>query len=253
MKTKFDIMQESLFENETAIAPNRCYALPDLWNGNAVEILKTIQSETIDLIVTDPPYKMTKRGKSCRPNYMENGMGENLFKGELPNTKEWMQLCYDKLKKDAHFYVFTNTNSLPEFLNVADECGFKLHNVISMIKDTKMPNRWYLKYTELVLFFRKGKAFPINDMTSRDYEFIETPTLKNGKVHISQKPLDFIEKLVTNSSKENQIVLDPFMGSGTTGVACLNTNRKFIGIEIDENYFDIAQNRIMETKIKGCA
>lgn len=62
MKTKFDIMKESLFENETAIAPNRCYALPDLWNGNAVEILKTIQSETIDLIVTDPPYKIITGG-----------------------------------------------------------------------------------------------------------------------------------------------------------------------------------------------
>lgn len=223
--------------------------IPKLHKGSCIDIMKNIPNGTVDLIVTDPPYKMTKRGKSCRPNYMYNGMGENLFKGELPNTKEWMQLCYDKLKEDSHFYVFTNTNSLSEFLNIAKECGFKLHNVISMIKDTKMPNRWYLKYTELVLFFRKGKAFPINDMTSRYYEFIETPTLKNGKLHISQKPLDFIEKLITNSSKENQIVLDPFMGSGTTGVACVNINRNFIGVEIDETYFSISENRIMETMV----
>jgi len=95
---------------------------------------------------------------------MKSGMSDNLFEGELPITKEWMKLCYDKLKKDSHFYVFTNINSLHEYLNSAKECGFKLHNVISMIKDTKMPNRWYLKYTEFVLFFRKGKAFPINDI-----------------------------------------------------------------------------------------
>ena len=173
----------------------------DLRFGDGIEIMKTIEDKTIDLIVTDPPYKMTKQGKSCRPNYMKSGMGEDLFNGKLPNTKEWMVLCFDKLKDDSHFYVFTNINSLPDFLNTAKECGFKLHNIISMIKDTKMPNRWYLKYTELVLFFRKGKAFPINDMTSRDYEFVETPTLNNGKVHISQKPLIFIEKLITNSLK----------------------------------------------------
>lgn len=109
-----------------------------------------------------------------------------------------------------------------------------------------MPNRWYLKYTEIVLFFRKGNAVPINDMTSRDYEFVIMPTQKNGKVHISQKPLEFVEKLIMNSSKKGQLILDPFMGSGTTGVACVNTNRNFIGIEMDENYFNIATKRIKE-------
>ena len=177
---------------------------------------------------------------------MKSGMGENLFEGELPNTKEWMQLCFDKLKDDTHFYVFTNINSLHEYLDVAKECGFKLHNIISMIKDTKMPNRWYLKYTEFVLFFRKGKAFPINDMTSRDYEFVETPTLKNGKIHISQKPLSFIEKLITNSSNEGEICLDLFSGSGTLAVACINTNRDFIIIEKDTIEFKKSKKRIEE-------
>lgn len=223
----------------------------DLRLGDCLEVMKTIEDETIDLIVTDPPYKMTKRGKSCRPNYMKNGMGENLFDGKLPKTEEWMKLCYDKLKKDSHFYVFTNTNSLPDFLNTAQKCGFKLHNIISMIKDTKMPNRWYLKYTELVLFFRKGKAFAINDMTSRDYEFVKTPTLKNGKIHISQKPLGFIQKLVSNSSKENEIVVDLFMGSATTGIACMNLNRKFIGIEKDESIYELAKKRVEKNKRKS--
>ena len=121
--------------------------------GDSLNRMNEINNGTIDLIITDPPYRMTKRGKSCRPNYMKNGMGDNLFDGELPKTKDWMQLCYDKLNDNAHFYVFTNTNSLHEYLDVAKECGFKLHNIISMIKDTKMPNRWYLKYTEFVLFF----------------------------------------------------------------------------------------------------
>lgn len=115
-----------------------------------------------------------------------------------------------------------------------------------MKKDTGMPNRWYLKNTELILFFRKGQAKPINDLTSRDWFEVKMPTKKNCKTHITQKPFDLIRKLVTNSSNENDIVLDPFMGSGTTGVACIHTNRNFIGIEIDEKYFDIAKKRIEE-------
>ena len=222
----------------------------NLLKGDCLELMKSIPDGIIDAIITDPPYKMTKQGNSCRPNYMKSGMGENLFDGELPNTKEWMKLCFEKLKKDSHFYVFTNTNSLLEFITIANECGFKLHNVISMIKDTKMPNRWYLKYTELVLFFRKGKAFAINDKTSRDYEFVKMPTLKNGKLHISQKPLNFVEKLISNSSNENDLILDLFMGSGTTGVACVNLNRNFIGIEMNDKYFEIAEKRIAEAQHK---
>ncbi len=219
----------------------------DLRLGDCIEVMKTIEDNSIDLVVTDPPYKMTKQGNSCRPNYMKSGMGDDLFDGKLPNTEEWMEMCFNKLKDNSHFYVFTNINSLPGFLNTAKNCGFKLHNIISMIKDTKMPNRWYLKYTELVLFFRKGKAFPINDMTSRDYEFVEMPTQKNGKIHISQKPYSFIEKLVTNSSKENDIVLDPFSGSATTGLACKNTNRKYIGIEKNEESYKDSIERLQFT------
>ena len=82
--------------------------------GDSLDKMRHIPNGNIDLIVTDPLYKMTKQGNSCRPNYMKSGMGENLFDGELPNPKEWMQLCFDKLRDDAHFYVFTNINSLHE-------------------------------------------------------------------------------------------------------------------------------------------
>lgn len=215
-----------------------------LRNGDCLKIIKELKNESIDLIVTDPPYKMTKRGKSCRPNWMPNNMGDNVFNGEIPKPKEWMSECYRVLKEGTHFYTFCNTNDITEYLQVAQECGFKLHNIITMIKDTGMPNRWYLKNCELVLFFRKGKAKPINDMTSRDWIQVKMPTKKTGKYHITEKPLDFIERLVTNSSNEGDVVLDLFMGSATTGIAAVNTNRKFIGIELDEKYFNIAQDRI---------
>lgn len=206
--------------------------------------MRDIPGGSVDLVIADPPYTMTRRGKSCRPNWMRNNMGDNVFFGPLPDTKEWMKECYRILKDGTHFYTFCNTNDLQKYLNVASEVGFMLHNVLTMIKDTGMPNRWYLKNCELVLFFRKGRAKPINDRTCRDWVFVKMPTAKTGKLHITEKPLDFITKLVENSSAPDDVVFDPFMGSGTTGVACANTGRRFIGIEKDDHWFEVARDRI---------
>lgn len=214
-----------------------------LLHGNCLELMDSSIGKAKCAIV-DPPYKMTKRGKSCRPNWMKNNMGDNVFKGEIPKTKDWMKKLYDSLEENAQVYIFTNTISINEYLNISSEVGFKLHNIITMIKDTGMPNRWYYKQCELILFLRKGRAYPINDFTSRDNIKVIMPKLKNGKLHITQKPLDIIKKFIENSTEEGEFVLDPFMGSGTTGVACKNLNRNFIGIELDEKYFKIAEERI---------
>ena len=218
----------------------------ELFYGDSLDILPTLEKEKVDLIVTDHPYKMTKRGKSCRPNWMHNNMKENLFEGQLPDFEEWLKLSYQVLKPDAHIYVFTNTVSLQEILNAATQSKFKLHNIITMIKNTNMPNRWYLKQTELILFFRKGKAFPINDMTSRDWFHADMPTQKTNKIHLTQKPVEPLKKFITNSTIEYNVVLDLFSGSGSTAIACIETNRNFIGIEKDIESFNKSVKRIEE-------
>ena len=215
-----------------------------LWHGDCLELMKNIPDGSVDLVLTDPPYTMTKRGKSCRPNWMPNNMGDNVFSGAVPNPEAWMRECFRILKDGTHFYTFCNTNDVRKYLNIADDVGFRLHNVLTMIKNTGMPNRWYLKNCELILFFRKGKAKPIKDMCCRDWFCVDMPTQKSGKLHVTEKPLSIIETFVTNSSNAGDIVLDPFMGSGTTGVACVNTGRNFIGIELDEGYFNIAKERV---------
>ena len=211
--------------------------------GDCLERMKEIESGSVDMVLADPPYKMTKRGKSCRPNWMPDGMGDNVFIGKVPDLTKWLPECF-RVMRDGHIYIFTNTVSLQATLNSATAAGFKLHNILVMIKDTGMPNRWYYKQTELVLFLRKGKAIPIADHTSRDNFTCTMPKKSNGKLHITQKPLDVIKKMITNSSQESMVVLDPFMGSGTTGVAAKNLGRKFIGIELDPDYFKIAEDRI---------
>jgi site-specific DNA-methyltransferase (adenine-specific) len=218
----------------------------DTWlmHGDCLERMREMPDGSVDMIVVDPPYEMTKRGKSCRPNWMPSSMGNNVFRGEIPDVDNWTRQCYRVLGQ-GHIYIFTNTVSVQKTLNSMTQSGFKLHNIISMIKDTGMPNRWYYKQTELVLFMRKGGAIPINDYTSRDNIKVTMPKKKDGKLHITEKPLEFIEKLVKNSSIEAHVVLDPFMGSGTTGVAARNLNRKFIGIELDETYYKLAKGRIL--------
>lgn len=257
MKTKFDIMQESLFENKTAIAPNRCYALPDLFNGNAVEILKTIQSETIDLIVTDPPYKIITGGdsngkNSVRPKGILSGNRE-LMKF-IPKFSEWLPECYRVLKNGTHAYFMVNSTNLTEMLVEVEKAGFKVHNILIWKKNNCTPSQFYMKNCEYIIFCRKGKgkAKYINNMggSKTVHEF---NNIIGNKVHPTEKPVELMSVYIENSSNENDVVLDPFMGSGSTGIACLKLNRKFIGIEIDENYFDIAQNRLIEMKTKGCA
>ena len=83
-----------------------------LVHGDCLDKLKLIPDDSIDLIITDPPYIMTKRGKSCRPNWMPNNMGDNVFDGSIPDSKIWMSQCYRVLKESTHFYTFTNVTSL---------------------------------------------------------------------------------------------------------------------------------------------
>jgi len=212
--------------------------------GDCLEELRNISDESIDLVLTDPPFKMTKNGKSCRPNYMPASNSGSLFPSAIIDPKLWMGECFRVLKNRTHFYTFCNNNDIRSYLNAADSVGFELHNILSMIKNTKMPNRWYLKYTEKILFFRKGAAKRINDPTSRDYFNVETPTLASGKVHPTEKPLSLIQKLIENSSNEGDLVLDLFMGSGTTLLAAKNLNRQFIGIEKEEPYYKICLERL---------
>ena len=112
-------------------------------------------------------------------------------------------------------------------------------------KKKPVVNRWYLKNAEYVIFAKKGKAKSINNKGSKTVHKFDVP--KNKK-HPTQKPVDLIEYYIKNSTNENETVLDMFMGSGTTAIACKNTNRNFIGCELDEEFFNIAVERTSESQ-----
>lgn len=221
-----------------------------LYNGDCLNILKTIANESIDLVVTDPPYKVTSRGSSgTMGGYWKSDIAKsgNIFKYNNVSCKEYLPEFYRVLKDKAHCYVMCNNTNLQEMINVGVESGFSFVKCLIWEKGNKICGRYYMNCFEYIILFRKGGDRPINNCGTPDILKVPIKKMKdeNGKnLHDTEKPVELMEVLIENSSEEKNIVLDPFMGIGSTGIACKNLGRNFIGIEIDEKYFKIAEERI---------
>ena len=220
-----------------------------LFNNDAIEILDRMIAKEykVDLIITDPPYKTTKRGNSGGTGGMlknENFIkGNGGFENNNVNQKEWLLKCFQVLKDDKHIYVMTNNKNLSQTLIDISDAGFKIIKTLVWAKDNCITNMWYMDSHEYIIFARKGKAKKINNCGDRSVFNIPNP---KKKLHPSQKPIELFEKLVLNSSDENDVVFDPFMGVATLPIACKKTNRKFIGVEIDTLIYNVAKKRIEE-------
>lgn len=213
--------------------------------------LKEMPSESVDLCVTDCPYKVISGGNKDRgtngfPNSVLNRNDGKIFDFNDIDFKDWIPEVYRVLKKDAEFYCMINVINLEELLRVARESGFKLHNILVWEKNSANPNRWYMKNCEFTCYFYKGEAKTINNPGSKQAQMFFNPV--GDKFHPTEKPLDLMKFYIENSSKEFDIVLDPFMGSGTTAVACKELRRYFIGFEIDPKFYEIIEERLSETK-----
>lgn len=174
------------------------------------------------------------------------GGNRKLFKYQNNiKIEDWMPEIFRVLKEQSHCYIFTNVLNLNKMINESKRVGFKLHNLLVWEKNNCTPSQYYMKNCEYILFLRKGKAKWINDIGSSKtvHKF---NNIIGKKLHPTEKPVDLLEFYMNNSSKENDLVLDPFMGSGSTAIACVNANRKYIGFEIDEKYYNVANKRIKE-------
>ena len=220
-----------------------------LINGNAIDFMKTLKDESIDLIVTDPPYPTTKRGGTgnsggmCKKKEFSDG---KVFKYNDIKPIEYIPEFYRILKDGSHCYIMTNHVNLQEILNTATECGFHFIKSLIWNKGNKIMGQAYMSQFEYILFFRKGKFKKINKCGTADILNVPNKKTKgeDGKnIHDTEKPVELMKILIENSSKEGELVLDPFAGVGTVGVACKELNRDYICIEIDENYHKIAVNR----------
>lgn len=342
-------------ENDNGITPNHGYALPDLWNGDCLELMKNIPDGSVDLVLTDMPYGTVKGAKfydyagGCqwdekldmeivwseinritRPManvllFSQEPFSTNLINSAIRNIPFSYRCIWKKdnfanpliaKKACVNYYEdilffsrnkddYSGKHPLREyFKNVLDFVGKSLKEINKDLGHRKAEHCFYVSPKKAIIqeigkkgdhVFRFGsgqfelcteetynelvKKFQINKMDSflnfhnlreihKNFNKERRFNLPKGVkyksnifeykkdydgFHPTQKPILLLEDLIKTFSNENETVLDFTMGSGSTGVACANTNRKFIGIEKDTNYFDIAQKRIMETITKGCA
>jgi site-specific DNA-methyltransferase (adenine-specific) len=141
-----------------------------------------------------------------------------------------------------------NARNLKDLQVDCEKAGFVFQNLLAWDKKNKTPNKYYMQQMEFILLLSKRPARNINDMGSST--LISVPNVRN-KLHPTQKPILLLEHLIKNSSNEEDVVLDPFMGAGSTAVAAKNLKRKYIGTEIDENYFLISQERLKEKRTES--
>ena len=173
----------------------------------------------------------------------------NKIKADDSLPIEWLSGAYRVLKDNTCIYIFCNWKKWSELEKAVQENKFTVKNMLVMNKSNHGMGDIKGSYApkhELVLFAHKGKAKIWNGQEVRKNDVWDVPVKFSGSKHLhpNEKPLSWIEPMILTASKENQVVLDPFMGSGTTGVVSIKNNRHFIGIELDENYYKVAQERL---------
>ena len=210
------------------------------------------QGVRVDLIIIDPPYEVSINWGGTVNNIkkLNKSLNEWIWKANLISwfDYDWVFERFEKIQDNINMYIFCWKKQIMRYLNkyvTEKKCTF---DILFWHKNNALPtySNKYLSDCEYILHFRKwAKCKPQN------YEDAKTVYLgsinhKDKKIwnHPTIKPLDLVEKIIRNSSKEWDLVLDCFLGSWTTWVACRNLNRDFIWIELDETYFNIAKDRI---------
>lgn len=224
-----------------------------LYNGDCLELMKNIPDGSVDLVLTDPPYVIeTKGGGICGKDGLVKQFKENHL-DEMKNgfdTQVLDEIC--RVLKKINVYFFCSQKQIMPLLDYfvkEKKCNW---NLLCWHKTNPVPacGNKYLTDTEYILFFRE-KGVKVYGEFDTKFTYYVTPSNQKDKKkygHPTIKPIEILQNLIVNSSLENGSVLDCFMGSGSTGVACINTNRNFIGIELDKGYFDIAKKRINEAQ-----
>ena len=211
----------------------------ELKNEDMLTGIKSIADNSIDLLVTDPPYLIVPGG-CTKPlgGILGNVKKGKLFDHNSIKFSDWLGETYRVLKPKSHAYIFCSGRRLNELTTEALKAGFIYQNLLVWVKQNSVPNKYYMNKAEFILMLRKGGAKNINMLGSNTV--LEYRNKLGNKLHPTEKPVSLLKHLIENSSQPNEIVLDPFAGCGSTGLACKQTERNFIGYEIDKKYYDIA-------------
>lgn len=238
-----------------------------LFLGDCVEILAKIPDECVDLIFADPPYFLSNSGITCHAGKMVSvNKGDwDVSKGIEANHEfnlKWLEECQRVLKKNGSIWVSGTSHIIYSVGFAMQQLGYKILNDIVWYKTNAPPNlscRYFTHSTETVLWAAKNKkskhVFNYTEMKAenkgkqmRNVWQISAPGAdekKYGK-HPTQKPVALLDRIIRASSNPGDLVLDPFCGSGTTGISALDLARRFVGIDQEESYLQVAMKRIAD-------
>jgi site-specific DNA-methyltransferase (adenine-specific)/modification methylase len=249
-----------------------------IYNGDCINVLnKKIDQESIDLIFADPPYNLSGNGLKWKGNktggdwYMVNEQWDKMTAPEyIKFTRKWLGACDRVLKDKGSIYIACSYHNIAEVMIVLKQLDFKINNIITWYKTNAMPNmtrRVFTHSTEFVVWAVKGKKWVFNyeelkkinpekqkDGSPKQMRDLWESPLVQGKerlrgddgraLHPTQKPEEMLKRIILASSQKGDVVLDPFLGSGTTSYVAKKYGRRWIGIEKDERYIKIATKRM---------
>ena len=249
-----------------------------IYHGDCIDVLnKNVDEQSIDLVFADPPYNLSGNGlkwegKKTGGNwYMVNEQWDKMTATEyIQLTKAWLGACSRVLKNKGAIYVACSYHNIAEVMVVLKQIDFKINNVVTWYKTNAMPNmtkRVFTHSTEFVVWAVKGSGWIFNyekiKEINPDKQKDERPKqmrdlwelpLVQGKerlrgddgraLHPTQKPEEMLKRIILASSNKGDVVLDPFLGSGTTTFIAKKYDRKWIGIEQNKEYVKIAKRRM---------
>ena len=244
-----------------------------LINDDCFKVLKDIDDKTFDMIFADPPYFLSNGGITCSGGKMvsvNKGNWDKVLSVEEKHSynKKWIAECYRVLKDTGTIWISGTLHNIYSIGMALEENGFKILNNITWQKTNPPPNlacKTFTHSTETILWAKKNiknvkYTFNYDLMKSlngnKQMKDVWTTSLtkpsekKEGK-HPTQKPLELLNKIIEASTNEGDLILDPFNGSGTTGISAFGLNRKYIGIEKEEQYCNLTIKRLETQKRKG--
>ena len=236
-----------------------------LYKGDSLKILKNIKPKSIDVIFADPPYFLSSNGITC-----SGGKIVSVNKGDWDKSitlkekhnfnKKWIKLCKEVLKDDGTIWISGTMHNIYSIGMALEENGFKIINNITWKKLNPPPNiscKCFVHSTETILWAKKDiknvkykfnydimKKLNNNKQMKDVWETSLTkPSEKKCGKHPTQKPIELLKKIILASTNENDLILDPFNGSGTTGIVASKLKRRYIGIEKEKEYLDLTIKR----------
>ena len=213
----------------------------NLWlmKGDCLERMKEIPSGSVDMVLADIPYGEVNQ-KSSGLRLLDRGNADSCEIDVEEMISQCIRVC------TGSFYIFCGTQQISLIISL-----FKSYGLTTRLgvweKSNPSPmngSKLWVSGMEFCVFARKPKA----TFTEHCQKALWKNAVGRSKMHPTEKPVALMERLILASSNKSETVLDFTMGSGTTGVACANTGRKFIGIEMDDHYFDVAKKRILEAQ-----